>query len=75
MGDGDAKSWSEVTKQNFYGDDHPVEKMDCVGHVQKRMGNRLLKWKKKATTFLLEDLKGVDGQGRLTDDVIDRYRL
>ena len=48
--------------------------MDCVGHVQKRMGNRLLKWM-KSSSFLLEDLKGVGGQGRLTDEVIDRYGL
>ena len=49
--------------------------MDCVGHVQKRMGNRLLKWKKNSSNLLLEDLKGVSGQGRLTDEVIDRYGL
>ena len=50
-----------------------MKKMDCVGHVQKRMGNRLLKWKK--SNFLLDDLKGIGGQGTLTDEVIDRYGL
>ena len=50
-----------------------MKKMDCVGHAQKRMRNRLLKWKK--SSLLLEDLKGIGGQGRLTDEVIDRYGL
>ena len=49
-----------------------VEKVECVGHVQKRMGTRLrnLKaaWKKKTLT----DGKLIGGKNRLTDTRIDQ---
>jgi hypothetical protein len=41
--DGDSKSHSSV--KNVYGEACTVEKLDCVGHVQKRMGKHLLKLK------------------------------
>lgn len=40
--DGDSKAFSNV--ENTY-PDCKVEKLDCVGHVQKRMGKHLLKLK------------------------------
>ena len=42
VSDGDSKSFSSV--ENVYGD-VKVENIDCVGHVQKRMGKHLLKLK------------------------------
>lgn len=48
--------------------------MECVGHVQKRAGNHLSKWKKNtnAAYIHLEDDKGPAGVGRLIDATIDR---
>ena len=43
-GDGDSKSFSSV--QNIY-PGHKVIKYECIGHVQKRMGNRLRKRRKR----------------------------
>lgn len=65
--DGDSKSHSAV--ENVYGEECIVEKMDCVGHVQKRMGKHLLKLK---STFKdkLADGKSIGGRGRLTEDKI-----
>ena len=37
-GDGDNKSYSAV-----HGDDKPVIKYECIGHREKRIGNRLRK--------------------------------
>ena len=42
VSDGDSKTFSAV--EDTY-DGVQVEKVDCVGHVQKRMGNHLLKLK------------------------------
>ncbi len=42
LGDGDSKSYSTVAKALPYGPSKPVEKLECCGHVQKRMGKRLM---------------------------------
>ena len=47
-------------------------KEDCIGHVQKRIGNALRKWKKDNSRFVCEDGKKVGGHNRLTDETIDR---
>ena len=62
-GDGDSKSYSNVC------DVYPgvkVEKLECVGHVQKRVGCRLRNLKKKE--------KGLGGRGKLTNNTIDRLQ-
>ena len=62
-GDGDSKSYEKV--KNLY-TDLVVEKFECVGHIQKRVGNRLRKKKK--------EVKGLGGKKRLTDEIIDRLQ-
>ena len=59
-GDGDSKSYSAV--QKIYGDDKLVIKYECIGHYQKRVGNRLRK-KRKA--------EKLGGNGRLTNAKVD----
>ena len=44
IGDGDTKSYQNVTSANPYPGYH-IEKAECVGHVQKRVGTRLRKFK------------------------------
>lgn len=41
LGDGDSKAYNEVVKSQPYGTDCQVQKLECIGHVQKRMGSRL----------------------------------
>ena len=46
IGDGDSKAYDEVVKANPYGDCYPVNKGECLGHFQKRVGSRLRKLKR-----------------------------
>ncbi len=76
VGDGDSSCFgrvAEAMKEN-YGDTYEVSKEECVGHVQKRMGAALLDYKKANKGKKLADGKNVGGQGRLTDEVIKRFK-
>ncbi|GFW82244.1 uncharacterized protein TNCV_3817251 [Trichonephila clavipes] len=66
---GDSKTFSSITASNPYGEDITVSKIECVGHVQKRMGSRLRKLKQMGSK--LSDGKSIGGKGRLTDRMID----
>ena len=46
-GDGDSKSFKTVQDAQPYGSDIPVEKIKCVGHIQKRVGTRLRNFEEK----------------------------
>ena len=63
LGDGESKGYEEI--KLIYGTKE-VKKLECVGHVQKRVGTRLRNLKK--TT------KGLGGRGRLTDKTIDKLQ-
>ena len=52
-----------------YGDT-PVEKLECVGYVQKRVGTRLRKLKQTYKDKKLSDNRGLTGAGRLTEQKI-----
>lgn len=40
LGDGDSKAYDAVCESNPYGDTN-IEKIECIGHIQKRMGTML----------------------------------
>ena len=40
VGDGDTNTFKKVVSSNAY-DGKPIAKLECVGHVQKRVGTRL----------------------------------
>ena len=61
LGNGNTKSYVNV-KDIYPGIE--IEKLECVGHYQKRVGTRLRNLKKKE--------KRLGGPGRLTDATIDR---
>ena len=64
-GDGDSKSFSRI--KNIYQDAGIlVEKKECIGHVQKRVGTALRKLKR--------DNPGLGGRGKLTDSLIDKLQ-
>ena len=62
-GDGGSNSFNTV--KNTYADIE-VKKLECVGHVQKRVGCRLRNLTKKE--------KGLGGKGKLTDSIIDKLQ-
>ncbi|GFX81198.1 uncharacterized protein TNCV_1911901 [Trichonephila clavipes] len=62
-GDGDSKAFDAV-KDN-YGKDS-VTKLECIGHIQKRVGTRLRKLKSRN--------KGLGGKGKLTDGLINKLQ-
>lgn len=49
------------------GDDVNITKLECVGHVRKRVGTRLRKFKAEKKKVKLEDGLGIGGKGRLTN--------
>ena len=55
-----------------YGPEVAVQKEECVGHVQKRLGTALRKLKADMKGKKLADGKPLGGQGRLSDATIDK---
>lgn len=43
IGDGDSQTYSGVANSKPCGEDFTINKKECTGHVQKRMGTRLRK--------------------------------
>ncbi len=70
LGDGDSSSFKKVQESRPYGD-AIIQKLECVGHVQKRCGTRLRRLKNSNKGVKLADGKGLAGAGRLTDKCID----
>lgn len=74
LGDGDSKSHKLIVEQAVYGEVE-VTKLECVGHVQKRLGSRLRSLKKRLGQTRLEDGKSIGGSGRLTKTTIDKLQV
>ena len=71
IGDGDCKGHANVVASAPYGPDVTVVKLECVGHVQKRVGHRLRELVKKHSGSKLSDGRSIGGRGRLTGDLIN----
>ena len=73
ISDGDSKTYALLLKEKPYGSraEDQVVKMDCVGHVQKRMGTALRNLKTQHKGRKLSDGKTIGGAGRLTDALIN----
>ncbi|GFW02702.1 uncharacterized protein TNCV_2457161 [Trichonephila clavipes] len=72
IGDGDTKTFNALSENKPYGDDYLIQKIECVGYVQKRMGTRLRKLILVYSKKKLSDGKTIGGKGRLTDSLIDK---
>ena len=72
IGDGDSKAYLDIVKNDPY-PGTAVEKLECVGHIQKRVGNRLrnLRNTMKAP---LADGKTLRGRVTLTDKIINKLQ-
>ncbi|KAJ4446444.1 hypothetical protein ANN_13140 [Periplaneta americana] len=75
LGDGDSSAFKSVFENEPYGSDCPIEKLECVGHVQKRVGSGLLKLTKDMKGKKLEDGKVIGGTGRLTKKEIQSIQM
>lgn len=75
LGDGDSKGFHVITTEKPYGDNFEVEKLECLAHVQKRMGSRLRAFKQKNSKVVLSDGKPIGGKGRLTLSAINTIQL
>ncbi|GFY32491.1 uncharacterized protein TNCV_3559991 [Trichonephila clavipes] len=64
------KYCSSCKEAKVYGDTE-VEKLECVGHVQTRMGTRLRNILKMSKGIKLSDGKNISGRGRLTLKEVD----
>ena len=82
LGDGDTKSFLEVVKSNPY-NGTAVNKLECIGHIQKRVGSRLLKMRKDGEFKELYEDSDDDGDDpnstkkkliRLTDKNINKLQ-
>ena len=71
LGDGDSSTYNSVVESKPYGEDCIPKKLECIGHIQKRVGSRLRKLKTTKKAVKLSDGKGLAGKGRLTDGKID----
>lgn len=71
LGDGDSKAYKAVCDSKPYGD-FQIEKLECVGHVQKRLGKQLRNLKQNLGKTKLSDGKTI--RGRLTDSTIDKFQ-
>ena len=76
LGDGDSKSYSQIRDADppIYTGSKSVKKLECCGHVQKRMGKRLsdkvAEHKNKSWEEDGKKYKGIGGVGRLTQKAI-----
>ena len=72
LSDGDSSTFAALRKLNPYGADHPVIKLDCVNHAEKRIGTSLRKLMKhqKLGGGINHDLAGIKIQQRLTGNKV-----
>lgn len=70
IGDGDSRAYKAVCETKPYGATNIV-KLECVGHIQKRMESRLRQLCKNYKGKKLSDGKCLSGKDRLTDKQID----
>ncbi|GFX97904.1 uncharacterized protein TNCV_4905551 [Trichonephila clavipes] len=74
LGDGDSKAFDNIVKNEVYGDNCTITKLECIGHVMKRMGSRLRRFKAKIRGQKLSDGKALCGKNRLTEASIDQLQ-
>ena len=72
LGDGNSKLFSEISKLDTYSQ-KTVKKLECIGHIQKRLSIKFRKLK-STKKGLLSDGKMLGGVGRLTDKMINKLQ-
>ena len=72
VGDGDSSCYGKV--KEAMSEIYDMQKEECVGHIQKRMGTALRKFVADNKGQKLMDGKPVGGKGRLTKEKIDKIQ-
>ena len=72
IGDGDSKAYLDIVKNDPY-PGTVVEKLECVGHIQKRVGNRLRNLRSTMKAPLANG-KTLRGRGRLNGKIINKLQ-
>ena len=62
LGDGDSSAFRTVQEALLYGPDVEICKLECVGHVQKRVGSRLRRLVHENKGRTLADSKRISGR-------------
>ena len=70
IGDGDTKAHQSVVAASPY-DNMEIKKLECIGHVQKRLGTRLRSLLREKKGQKLSDGKLLSGKNRLTKKIIN----
>lgn len=70
IGDGDTKAHQSVVAASPYGNVE-IKKLECIGHVQKRLGTRLRNLLRKKKGQKLSDGRLLSGKNRLTRKIMN----
>ena len=70
--DGDSKTHQSILTVDLYSGT-PVEKLECIRHIQKQIGSRLRNLRSKHKEKL-SDGKGISVHGRLTEKMINKLQ-
>ena len=79
--DDDSKTYTGVINAKPYGENFPINKKECIGHVQKWKGTRLRDVVKtsvgKTETKAEKQVKhkSLSGKGKVTDKIIDKLTI
>ena len=71
IGDGDFSSFNKVVQNKPYGKTFIINKLECAGHIQKRLGCCLRTLRQTYISKNLSDGKGISGKGWLTNRAIN----
>ena len=71
FGDGDTGFFAKVVQSQPYGNSIVPVNLECIGHVQKRLGTRLRNSKREFKNKCLPDGQKLFGQGRVTEKCIN----
>ena len=71
--DGESKSYASVVASRPHEDDVPIRKLECVGHVQKRMGSALRKLIATYSNRRLSDGKSIGSKGTILQMICINY--
>ena len=71
IGDGNSSSFNNVVQSKPCGETFMMNKLECVRHIQKRLGCCLCTLRQTYKGKKLSDGKGILGKGRLTDRAIN----
>lgn len=75
LGDGDSNGYAAVVAQAPYGPDVSIQKLECVGHVQKRMGTTIRNFIVANKHLKLSDGKSLSGKDRLIGKAIQKLQI